>query len=227
MNKKRYSWSYFLMWLGLKKKYFLTSALAAHDDYNKFIILCGPRTGSTLLHTYLNSHPQVLSRGEILRRVSDVVEHPKKHIFNRVGRNIKAVGFKLFYDDCLSSKNENFIQYLKSNDVSVIHIYRKNKQEQYTSWLKAQKSGHWNDSVRITSESPQPTTLEFSKEKLQEFTNQQESKKLTCLNLFKESSILQLTYEQLTTHKEDTLNDVQSFLSIQPKKLRSLLVKQS
>ena len=37
------------------------------SNYTPFIILCQPWSGSTLLHTYLNSNPEIKSYGEILQ----------------------------------------------------------------------------------------------------------------------------------------------------------------
>lgn len=96
--------------------------LRGNDDYQKFVIVCSIRTGSTMLCSLLNSHPDVQAYFELFHRHlqsvafglpgykwlsrddyvvalhnDDPVSFLNKYVYNRKRRNVKAVGFKLLY----------------------------------------------------------------------------------------------------------------------------------
>ncbi|MGR9098971.1 MAG: sulfotransferase [Gammaproteobacteria bacterium] len=80
--------------------------------YHKYLVLGNGRTGTTLLHTLLNSHPQIVSHGEVLHLLvrhknklygdlQALIHHPigyfNENIYGDFPDRIKAVGFKLIY----------------------------------------------------------------------------------------------------------------------------------
>ena len=97
-------------------------ALPGGRDYKRFVVLCAIRTGSTMLGTYLGSHPNVRMFFELFHRHphsvpfdvegyrarannpsvvhdrnSDPAGFLERHVFTRHRRWVKAVGFKLLY----------------------------------------------------------------------------------------------------------------------------------
>ena len=96
--------------------------LPGHTAYRRFIVLCAIRTGSTMLGTYLGSHPNARMFFELFHRYprsvpfdlkgyrsrsndpavvqdrnTDPVGFLDRHVFTRHHRRIQAVGFKLLY----------------------------------------------------------------------------------------------------------------------------------
>ncbi|MFN3241874.1 MAG: sulfotransferase [Planctomycetota bacterium] len=84
----------------------------------RFIILASQRTGSNLLRSLLDSHPDVTAYAEVFlkdhswfenqhgpkdspalvaERDADPVAFAQKHVFRDYEESVKAVGFKLFY----------------------------------------------------------------------------------------------------------------------------------
>ncbi len=96
--------------------------LPSHQDYQKFVIICNIRTGSTMLGSLLSSHSQTLCFFELFHRHldsipfsvsgyqrkskdpqivhlrnNDPVAFLKQEIYKPQQKTIKAVGFKLLY----------------------------------------------------------------------------------------------------------------------------------
>lgn len=97
-------------------------ALPGHTEYRRFIVLCTIRTGSTMLGSYLGSHPNARMFFEVFHRHAGSVPfgHPgydaranapavvadrngdpagflERHVFTRQPTDVQAVGFKLLY----------------------------------------------------------------------------------------------------------------------------------
>lgn len=141
-------------WLIIKKKHLgKTFSTTKSTDYTKFIILCTPRTGSNWLHTLLNSHWQIFSYGEAIRRAIES-ETPLNQlsletlIYTPHQTRIKAVGFKLFYEYWNDPAYKPFMQEaIKDKGIKIIHLTRNNILAQYTSLQKAEKSEIWSRSA--------------------------------------------------------------------------------
>jgi len=99
--------------------------LKSQSDYQKFVIVCNIRTGSTLLSSLLSSHPQVVCFFELFHRHlesipfsvpgyqakgnrqdivnmrnADPVQFLKTEIYKPQQQKMRAVGFKLLYPQC-------------------------------------------------------------------------------------------------------------------------------
>ena len=106
-----------------------SGALPGHTDYRRFVIVCTIRTGSTMLCSYLGSHPNVRMFFEVFHRYAGSVpfDHPgyqarsndssvvndrntdpvgflDRHVFTRHPRSVQAVGFKLLYTQARKSR---------------------------------------------------------------------------------------------------------------------------
>ena len=87
-------------------KYFIARIFGS-ENYAPFLVISRSRTGSTLLMTSLNSHSNIICRGERLnflrRNETSRKRNPVaviKNIYGKQPTYIKAAGFKLFYS-CL------------------------------------------------------------------------------------------------------------------------------
>lgn len=222
MRIEKIRYRYLTTWLRLKFKQLLSAILPKHKNYSKFIILCSPRTGSTLLHTYLNSHPNIYSHGEILRRDSFSRIHPGTTVFKRYGSNIKAVGLKVFYEYAHQGEFQNaYEQIVFDSSIKVIHVVREEIKNQYLSLMNSYRTGHWNSANKKQFE----YVDEIDPQEFNAFVTQLDSQRSICIGHFKDHSTLVISYEMLTDDKEETLQLIQKFLKVEPKQLSTLLVK--
>ena len=125
----------------------------------RFVILAAPRTGSNMLCTLLNSHPEILCHHEIfnpegifyalgLRDGSfnlGTIEERDSDPEAFLGRawesscGYKCVGFKLTH-----RQNETiFYKVLMDPKVKKIILRRENRIKTFVSWLMSQKTGQW------------------------------------------------------------------------------------
>ncbi|MEL7005666.1 MAG: Stf0 family sulfotransferase [Bacteroidota bacterium] len=199
-------------------------------DYTKFIILSSGRCGSTLLHTYLNSHANILSKGEILQQLydGDKPNAPKDItpvIFPSHGGNIKAVGIKLFYDyrELPSFKNA-FNTLVDDGSIKVIHLVRQNKLAQFVSYKRAWSNLEWSQNRKS---SIKDIKLKVDIQEYTDFVKNNEQQKEEALVRFKEHEIIDLTYEELSDKTEASLRKIQTFLGVQNKRLFTALKKQN
>lgn len=198
------------------------TALAKNSNYQKFIILTAPRSGSTLLHTYLNSHPQIHSLGEIPWR--DQEKGIQKNYFSPLPNLIKTSGMKVFYQFCDQEPyRELYHKILAEEEMKVIHLERGNYLEQYISLKQAWEKRNWSQSNPSSSGNHQITLV---KEDFEVFKNQQENEKKKCLTDFQDHALIHISYDELIQLPTDTLLKVQHFLGVRPRKLISLLQKQ-
>ena len=158
-------------------------SLTGGRDYRRFVIVGIARTGSTLLLSLLNAHRQVLAFGELFRgdgligwdvppflsyqnqrllrlsenAPSEFLEH---EVFRRWPREIRAVGYKLFYYHARSGpQSEVWDLIRKDPKIEIIHLRRRNILAQYLSLNLAHATNIWATS-RSPSASPPPIHLE-------------------------------------------------------------------
>jgi len=192
------------------------------QTYPIFIILGHPRTGTSLLHTYLNSHPQLLSLNEALSNEANLTNllSPKPFF-------IKAVGFKFFYE-YIKNEDKQLILFnlLKNWEVKIINIKRKNLLRIYASLLIAEKTQEWSStesntknhkSITINAEECEKAFYQYkSLEKIaDEFVAQSNAK------------IIEVEYESYIEFPDLYNYKILKFLGLKPIKLHSLLKKQN
>lgn len=224
MELGQITYRYFRTWLQLKLKVIKSALTKKHDKYSKFIILCSPRTGSTLLHTYLHSHPNINSLGEVLRKRKEDQQPLNNIPFELTGLNIKAVGFKYFYfyqqESCYSLIKEKLIS---DTSIKVIHLIRKDVKAQYRSLKIAEKTGRWNSH----KSNYQAHNIEVDFSTLDDFDSKLKQQRKEAEDVFCEHPMLTVYYEGLTQDSDNTLRNIQRFLGVKERLLDSLLVKQS
>ena len=206
--------------------------------YEKFVILGTARTGTTMLLSYLNSHPEILClRGVfgatnkinfgkkydnlpdectdqklIENRNTKPREFIQKYVFKNYSENYKAVGLKYFYDHDrhLLNKNELIDYFTENNDIKFIHIKRDNLLAILYSYKRALSNQNWH---------------------LQEKTNfKTEIKIKECENYFTEikkqykrfdklfgDRIFSIVYEDFVKKPTKILQELQNFLNVSPK----------
>jgi len=139
----------------------LQTTMYSETPYTRFIILAHGRTGSSLLTTLLDSHPQIIAFSELFHkddaarnRMSEAVgkgigenENPawylNTHVFRTYPDEIRAAGFKMLYGHAGDPPWQLVWEYLQSSRVSVVHLKRRNLLDRYLSSRLASRSQLW------------------------------------------------------------------------------------
>lgn len=220
---------YLRTWLIIKRKQLLNLFPPKEKRFTKFAIVCAARSGSTWLHTLLNSHPQISSYGEILREYHEAnpqLQLPSldELVFHPHHSSIQAAGLKIFYEyETVEPFIQSFQGIVNDNTICILHLIREDKAAQFKSLKTAEASQQWS-SGRSTN---QHITIQINPPELEGYQKNLLAQEKHITALFQDHPILNVKYEDLLSHQEKTLNDIQSFLKVKPKKLFSLLKKQS
>ncbi len=193
------------------------------------MIVCAPRSGSTWLHTLLNSHPQIISHGEILRETYEVNANTQlpsidKIVFHPHHKSIQAVGLKLFYEyESNEAYQKSFSEIVKDKTVCIIHLVREDKPSQFKSLKRAEATQQWS-SGKTTNQIP---IISIDPVDLMNYQGNLFKSEQQINELFQHHPILKIKYEDLLSDQENILTKIQNFLNVEPRKLFSLLKKQS
>ncbi len=234
-----------LVWLGAKYRMAKMGFLSSRSPETKFVILGYPRTGSNLLMTTLNKHPNVFCYGEIFnnREVRDwdipyvfrspfelkkkdenPVEYARKKIFGEYPVDVKAVGFKLFYHHARKEREEEVWEFLKNDKrIKIIHIVRKDLLRAFVSHALAKetgkfvnKSGGKSGVRKITLDLNEcENYFEKTTKNIREFDR-----------FFSEHSVLKIFYENLSGDFDKTISEIEEFLGLEKMKLSAGTKKQ-
>ncbi|WP_018341627.1 sulfotransferase domain-containing protein [Cytophaga aurantiaca] len=194
------------------------------NDYTKFLIVGHPRTGTSLMHTYLNSHWNILSLNEPLSKTTNNAE-----FFKRYSKIIKAVGFKYFYEYTEEIvKKGILIELFKSENIKVIRIERKNYLRTYVSRCIAEKTNEWS-STNTKEQSIDQKKIVLTKEDCLEAFAQYRKDEQETNTLVEEFNIpvFETDYETLVAEPNDTMFAIQRFLGVTQQIPQSLLVRQN
>ncbi|MFP3982435.1 MAG: sulfotransferase [Desulfurivibrionaceae bacterium] len=200
-----------------------------HSDYKRFIVLSRSRTGSTMLISFLNSHPNIRAEEEIFSKLNGKdYENILKKTFSREPRNIKAKGFKIFYyhpqDDESGAIWEELI---KLNDLLVIHLKRRNIFRTLISRKLAVIQNSWiaNSSKKLNQDKDK--RVSFTVEELEEGFKQTREWERLGDEMFKNHSKISVYYENLVSDPEDTFAKITDFLDLHYVEPKTNLRKQN
>jgi len=205
---------------------YLTQKALGHGEFTRFIVLTTPRSGSNLLMTFLDSHPDIYVRGEMLakqfgRSVKELVD---PH-FRKQPKQFRAVGLKLFHEHPYDGKPEDawkvFLTYPK---LKIIFLDRKNKLKQYYSIMRANNNAEWYSNG---SQSSKPTVLELDPEGFARYLRRHENYNQRLNEYFHDVPSIKMTYEDLAGDTEGVFQQVTDFLGVAPYKPESTLKKQN
>lgn len=193
------------------------------QNYERFVLLTSPRSGSTLLHTYLNSSLNIQSLGEQPWR--DLEQGLDKDYFQAYPRQIRAVGFKVFYSFAGQAPyNLLYARLLQDKHLKVIHLTRENLLEQYLSKVLAWQKREWTTKNKPSTRE-EKVTLDLAA--FEAYLHQQKIQQSKCLEDFQRHAVRPVSYEQLVQEPSGTLKDIQTFLGVPHRKLFTVLEKQA
>lgn len=204
--------------------------------YQRFVILGTARTGSTLLWSYLNSHPEILclrgvygstnkinfgkyydalpaecfSQALIDQRNKNPISFLQDFVFKKYTKPYQAVGFKYFYDHDrhLKQKQALTTYFQNDKDIKFIHLKRENLLATLFSYKRALNQRLW------TSAMPGFKT-EISISDCKNYFQQISEKQLYFDALLAERGMV-LTYETFISRRRESLLKVQKFLGVTP-----------
>lgn len=221
--------------------------IEGHQEYKKFIILGWARTGSNLLRGLLNSHRQVIAFNEIFRDynsidwgipgysvtseplLSLIQNDPIKFIetktFKLYPKQISAVGFKIFYYHARHEPWAPVWPYLQQKqDLSIIHLKRRNILNTYLSEMRARQTGQWVNTAGNAADQP-PIALDYHA-CLEKFVTVREEEKKHDL-FFENSRKIEVFYEELARNYVSESERIQEFLGIDARVLTPSTYKQT
>jgi len=220
-------WNYIRTWVTVRRKnIWRIISRSKNAKFTKFAIICAPRSGSTMLHTYLNSHPQILSHGELIRRKLERGETNislYEHIFVPVTKKIKAVGVKLFYEyEEKEGYKKSFGEILEDNEVKIVHLMRKDFRRQYDSLKRARQTGVWSSTLKNL----EPDEVEVHESEYEQHEQMQKMHITRFKKRLSSHQMIEVYYEDLTSNPKKLLKAIQEFLGVEPRQLFTLLEKQ-
>ncbi len=221
----------------------LAKFVAESSKHRPFIIVKGHRTGSSFLATQLHSHPDIICLPEIFHpdrvvlgpehKICDKNElkkwrsaHPQAFLESvlqgKYSHNIKAVGFKLLYEDARGPDRPAWQWMQENTNLHVIHLIRDNHLAQFISLRQAMIRGRWNAKTRIDGS---PIRVSLPVEQCEVMFERTDTWIKSMQMRFSSHRYMEVHYDKLTTDTSNELHLVQEFLGVEPKQLNSELSK--
>jgi len=237
----------------------------AHDDrptvaYQKFLVFAEQRSGSRFLTDLLDDHPQVRCSNEELNHPGSAInvkhlslndylaelEKAYQRVFSKNGSSredksqIKAVGFKVMYNQGVVHYGSGLMEKLDEMNIKVIHLERRNKLLQYISEMSNEKDkqikAEGKDSEKHIAH---PTTPEEAERIRDEITvNGRPSKVLHFMQRKSEGDkevsdlvsehlddYARVIYEQLSDKTEEEMAKLFNFLGVDKRHVHSRMEK--
>jgi len=205
--------------------------LVGHNNFTPFIILTRSRTGSNMLVSFFNSHPNVFCEAEIF---GDISKHNYQEILRRTFRKqphyCKAKGFKIFYYHPRDkSQSDVWKELVAMEKLHVIHLKRRNILKTLISRRIAGLTDTWKtQSKKVVNKSmKQNLDLNLTTEDLKEGFEKTQQWEREGGELFKDPPLISIDYEDLVANPEATFRQVTDFLGLVPMKPKTALKKQT
>lgn len=202
-------------------------------SYAKFLIIGLPRTGTTLLHTYLNSHPNIISGGE--RKIELIKQEvlgtstQEKIVFPPFSKHIEAVGAKIL----LPTHSENNFFFALNEilnaepSLKILFLNRENILRWYVSLCIARHTAQWSQMNRQSLLSVAQRQVKIPVNNLLSTLKKASNDIEGYSKLLNQFNTLEISYEAFSTNPTLCLAEIQNFLGVNPSRLFSLLHKQN
>jgi len=196
-------------------------ALRGHMGYGKFIIICRSRTGSSLLKSLLDHHPEIACSGEIFKTLQGKDTHTVwNQFFNKKPKNIKQVGCKIFYYHPLDGGTEVWDLIERDSEIKIIHLIRKNRLSALVSQKIGEKTKLWSENVdrpHGLNLDEKRISLDFEecKNTFQKISNYEEHTR----RAFSNHPYTEIYYENLAEDPISTAYELYEFLGLSKKEV--------
>jgi len=198
-----------------------TALRQSPDQPVRFVLLCQPRTGSSLLNTSLRQHPDVFMHLEILnhRQRHSLPDEGEQRLRAALSQTThRAIGCNLhaFQPDRGWEewpKWEPAWQALADDrSIKVVHLRRIDVLAQLASWKIAGLLNRWGDQRDVVDR----PTVRIDPEEYRWFRDWNQAVFDGRLSHLRHHRILPVTYESLRDSWEETILQVQQFLEVNP-----------
>jgi LPS sulfotransferase NodH len=200
-----------------------------HRNYRHFIVLTRSRTGSNMVSSLLNSHPNIDVQGEIFSKLNgQTYKDVLASGFSKQPFYIKAAGFKIFYYHPLDDPSSDIWNDLvKMKNLHVIHLKRRNVLRSLISSKISTNQNIWRSIESKGTSKLSERTVTLTEEELRdgfEYTKRwiNEAEQMFC-----DHPLLTLYYEDLLDDIESNLRDACKFLGVQYRSLKTPLKRQN
>lgn len=221
----------------------LCKGLVPGRTANPFVIAAGPRSGSTLLQTLLNSHPNVVCMHELLLKSGGKSRFRRYNVGRRGElialrkRNmgaflqavlkepqppwVQAIGFKAMYVQPrdAAARVETWKVLGEVDGLRVIWLDR-NSVRRVISFAIARKTGHW-----IGQQTKEPIAIDPDYVLRRLRFEEREAEK--ARRAIQGVPVLNVQFESLVEDPPSTLGGVQEFLGVRQRSLQSSLSRQN
>jgi LPS sulfotransferase NodH len=209
------------------------SLRGTNREYARVILISYARSGSTLLQTLLDSHPNVLffhepfnperiARHRMMNRLRAIAPESWARAICADGRPaaVKVVGFKYFYSS--AAKFPTLLDYFNRLDrVFVIRLTRQTL-PRCCSIHMVRRTSQWHN---ITGESRAPVQLRFTPEVLEQFFAMDEGARKFVATALPDKPSVSIRYEDFCADRQPFLRDVLNALDLPRVELQSPLHK--
>lgn len=220
LREPRRAWKRLDRWL---------APIYGHRDFTRFIILSRSRTGSNLLASLLNSHPQVAVDGEILGRLEG--RDPARVLggaFARQGRLIRAKGLKIFYYHPLDAEGAPVWERLAADPkLRVLHLKRKNLLRVLVSRKIAEARNAWSSAQRDSRGLGEDKAAFIGADEVRRVFDQTREWERWGDSLFERHVVVSLHYEDLDRDPDEVLAPVFESLGVPPARLSTEFQRQN
>lgn len=200
-----------------------------HLDFKRFIVLSRSRTGSSMLISFLNSHPNLRAEGEIFSKLNgqnykDVLAKA----FSKQPYYIAAKGFKIFYYHPLDDESNVLWKDLMILDnLCVIHLKRRNIFRTLISRKLAGIQDVWRVPSSESLNAANNNAVTFTPEELEEGFKQTREWEKQGDEMFRKNSMASVYYEDLVNDPEGAFLKITDLLSVHYLHPRTNLRKQN
>lgn len=199
-----------------------------HADFTKFIVLSRSRTGSNMLMSLLNSHPEIIAEHEILARLNR--RDPRDIVAGAYAKQpyyVKAKGFKVFYYHPLDGNSAALMDDLAGDeDIRVIHLKRRNILRTLLSRKIAGMKNVWaaTSTARLDVGGK---AVSFTVDELTEGFRRTRAWEVAADRRFAAHALLPVYYEDLVRDPDGSLAAVLDFLGLPHSALATDMRKQN
>ncbi|MCK5523308.1 MAG: hypothetical protein KAI83_09265 [Thiomargarita sp.] len=211
--------------------YLLALFKKTKEPDSKFIIFSKGRTGSNLLRTLLNSHPEIVCEGDILLRLYVRILSLKLYIKGRIAKNPTNVyGFQLQRAQLNHEKIEakDFLSDLHNNGWKIIYLRRKNRFRQKISSKIAISRNQWLYSSKSNSEPSTSFKVHVDTQELLTELENAENAALKDKADLKEIPYIEIIYEDdllKAGQHQKTADKIFDFLGVQSAPVETNMIK--
>lgn len=208
-------------------------SIKRRTTYPKFLILGLARTGTTLLHTYLNSHPNIMSQGEkdleLVREALVNETEGKRKIFPPYSYHIKTAGVKIVLPHQAKAKTLTFLNEVLEAEpsIKILFLSRENMLRWYLSLCIARNSRQWSQTGHSKKLSATQKQVHLPIHTLHSTLEEASETIGVYRQLFPPANTLEISYESLCTYPIYYMNQIQKHLGVNSIPLLSLLQKQN